>query len=86
MRKSAGTIIRYISASNFPIFFAKVHTCVLSLAATSEESPDMWDVEILQFADFNSKRLSEFLQELTNHCRQYDFHFCPFFDTFFTHF
>lgn len=56
--KAASRIIAYVSASNWPITFAKIKNRILYLTTTQEENPEITDVMLLECASLNCKRLS----------------------------
>ncbi|KAI9476257.1 MAG: hypothetical protein EXX96DRAFT_293488 [Benjaminiella poitrasii] len=64
--KAASRVVAYVSASNWPITFAKIKNRILYLTTTQEENPEMTDAMLLECASLNCKRLSMVLTELCN--------------------
>ncbi|KAL7311910.1 Ras GTPase activating protein ira2 [Mucor circinelloides] len=62
--RAASRVVAYVSASNWPITFAKIKNRILYLTTTQEENPEVTDVMLLECASLNCKRLSMVLTEL----------------------
>lgn len=56
--KAASRIVFYVSASNWPIMFAKIRARLLHLSTTVEENPETADVRLLECSALNSERLA----------------------------
>lgn len=56
--RAASRVVAYVSASNWPITFAKIKNRILYLTTTQEENPEVTDVMLLECASLNCKRLS----------------------------
>jgi hypothetical protein len=56
--KAASRVIAYVSASNWKITFAKIQNRILYLTTTSDETPEVTDIMLLECAALNCKRLS----------------------------
>ncbi|KAF7726129.1 Ras GTPase activating protein ira2 [Apophysomyces ossiformis] len=62
--KAASRIVFYVSASNWPVVFAKIKTRILYLSTTTDENPETADMRLLECCALNAKRLSTVLAEL----------------------
>ncbi|KAI8390971.1 uncharacterized protein BYT42DRAFT_508674 [Radiomyces spectabilis] len=62
--KAASRVVFYVSASNWPITFAKIHTRILYLSSTMDENPETSDMRLLECCALNAKRLSMILSDL----------------------
>lgn len=58
-------IVAYLTASNWPIVFARIRSRIQYLCTTIEESPDITDVRLIEWADLDRTRLGQLLQELS---------------------
>lgn len=67
--RAAALVLSYISASNFATFFARFRARLAAIAASGDENPEMWDIEILQYVNLNQRRLGDILQELSANSR-----------------
>lgn len=56
--KAASRIVFYVSASNWPIMFAKIKARLIHLSTTVEENPETADVRLLECSALNSERLA----------------------------
>ena len=56
--KAASRVVFYVSASNWPIMFAKIKARLLHLSTTLEENPETADVRVLECSALNSERLA----------------------------
>ncbi|KAI8087606.1 uncharacterized protein B0P05DRAFT_584843 [Gilbertella persicaria] len=56
--KVASKIVAYVSASNWPVIFAKIKSRILYLTTTTEEAPEIMDIMLLECSSLNRKRLS----------------------------
>jgi neurofibromin 1 len=64
VHKSAGRILFYVSASNWPIVFQRLKARLMFLAGTNDENADTSDLRLLEWCNLNSKRLSSVIQDL----------------------
>ncbi|KAF8977993.1 Ras GTPase activating protein ira2, partial [Haplosporangium bisporale] len=62
--KTAGRILFYISASNWPIVFARLKARVQHLSTTNDEWPETAELKLLETASLNQRRLGQVLTEL----------------------
>ncbi|KAI8384889.1 uncharacterized protein BYT42DRAFT_563965 [Radiomyces spectabilis] len=61
--KASSRIIFYVSASNWPVVFARIKARLLYLSTTDDEDPDTFDVQLLECCALNARRLSMLLAE-----------------------
>ncbi|KAI9597754.1 hypothetical protein BDF19DRAFT_434347 [Syncephalis fuscata] len=64
IHRAAGRVLFYVSASNWPVVFARLKARIAVLAQTSDENADTGEVRLLEWCNLNSRRLSMVLQEL----------------------
>lgn len=63
--KTAGRILFYISASNWPIVFARLKARVQHLSTTNDEWPETAELKLLETASLNQRRLGQVLTGLS---------------------
>ncbi|KAJ1927924.1 Ras GTPase activating protein ira2 [Tieghemiomyces parasiticus] len=61
----ANRILFYLSASNWPVVFARIKARMMILASSQEELPDVQEIRILEYCHLNTTRLAQVLQELS---------------------
>jgi hypothetical protein len=59
---TAGQIVHHLSASNWPVVFARVRNRIHHLAGSMEEEPDIVDLELVAHAALDRGRLIQILQ------------------------
>ncbi|KAG0224055.1 Ras GTPase activating protein ira2, partial [Actinomortierella wolfii] len=62
--KTAGRVLFYISASNWPIVFARLKARIQHLSTTNDEWPETAELKLLETASLNQRRLGQVLTEL----------------------
>ncbi|KAF9578599.1 Ras GTPase activating protein ira2, partial [Lunasporangiospora selenospora] len=62
--KAAGRVLFYISASNWPIVFARLKMRIQHLSTTYDEWPETAELKLLETASLNQRRLSQVFSEL----------------------
>ncbi|KAG0375555.1 MAG: hypothetical protein J3R72DRAFT_528012 [Linnemannia gamsii] len=62
--KTAGKILFYISASNWPIVFARLKARIQHLSTTNDDWPETAELKLLETASLNQRRLGQVLTEL----------------------
>ncbi|KAG0047826.1 Ras GTPase activating protein ira2 [Gryganskiella cystojenkinii] len=62
--KTAGRILFYISASNWPIVFARLKARIQHLSTTNDDWPETAELKLLETASLNQRRLGQVLTEL----------------------
>lgn len=60
--KYAGLIIRHLSATNWPVVFARIRGRVEILSITSEENPDTIDLQLMNHSAMDRSKLIQVLQ------------------------
>lgn len=59
--KTAGKILFYISASNWPIVFARLKARIQHLSTTNDDWPETAELKLLETASLNQRRLGQVL-------------------------
>lgn len=59
--KTAGRVLFYISASNWPIVFARLKARIQHLTTTNDDWPETAELKLLETASLNQKRLGQVL-------------------------
>jgi hypothetical protein len=59
--KTAGRILFYISASNWPIVFARLKARIQHLSTTNDDWPETAELKLLETASLNQRRLGQVL-------------------------
>ncbi|KAG0221205.1 Ras GTPase activating protein ira2 [Mortierella sp. GBA43] len=62
--KTAGRVLFYISASNWPIVFARLKARIQHLTTTNDDWPETAELKLLETASLNQRRLGQVLTEL----------------------
>ncbi|KAF9431608.1 Ras GTPase activating protein ira2 [Entomortierella beljakovae] len=62
--KVAGRVLFYISASNWPIVFARLKARIQHLTTTNDDWPETAELKLLETASLNQRRLGQVLTEL----------------------
>jgi hypothetical protein len=62
IQKYSSRIVFHLSASNWPIVFARIRNKIHFLAGTSEEVPDMSEIKLVSCSALNKSRLVQVLQ------------------------
>ena len=63
--KTAGRILFYISASNWPIVFARLKARIQHLSTTNDDWPETAELKLLETASLNQRRLGQVLTGMT---------------------
>ncbi|KAK4687682.1 neurofibromin 1, partial [Tremellales sp. Uapishka_1] len=63
--KYTSRIVFYLSASNWTLVLARFKTRISYLTTTAEESPDISDLRLLEWANVDRLRLAQILQEIS---------------------
>ncbi|KAI0230569.1 Ras GTPase activating protein ira2 [Massospora cicadina] len=64
IQHTASQILKYISASNWPIIFQRFRAKITHLTGANEEGVDLGDLRYLEWCNLNERRLSMVFQEL----------------------
>ncbi|KAF7975643.1 hypothetical protein HWV62_9093 [Athelia sp. TMB] len=64
--KYAGLIIRHLSASNWPVVFARIRSKLDTLSITAEENPDTIDLQLMNHSAMDRSKLIQVLQVLSS--------------------
>ncbi|KAG0011185.1 Ras GTPase activating protein ira2, partial [Entomortierella chlamydospora] len=62
--KTAGRVLFYISASNWPIVFSRLKARIQHLTTTNDDWPETAELKLLETASLNQRRLGQVLTEL----------------------
>ena len=62
--KFAGKIVYHLSSSNWPVVFSRIRSKIYALASTSEDDPDIIDLQLLTHCSLDRSRLVQSLQGL----------------------
>ncbi|WVF65508.1 hypothetical protein IAT40_000236 [Kwoniella sp. CBS 6097] len=66
MTKFTSRIIFYLSAANWPLVLSRIKSRVTYLTTTIEDSPDLADLRLLEWANINRNRLTQAMQEISS--------------------
>ncbi|KAL4251095.1 Ras-GAP domain-containing protein [Abortiporus biennis] len=64
--KFSGKIVYHLSATNWPIVFARIRNKIYNLASSTEDDPDVIDLQLLTHCTLDRSRLIQFLTELSS--------------------
>ncbi|KAK8844111.1 hypothetical protein IAR55_006905 [Kwoniella newhampshirensis] len=65
MSKCISRVIYHLSASNWPLLLARVKLRISHLTTTIEESPDVADLRLIEWANLDRTRLGQIVQEIS---------------------
>ncbi|KAI8868758.1 hypothetical protein GQ42DRAFT_36496 [Ramicandelaber brevisporus] len=65
IHESAGWVMVFLSASNWPIVYHRTITRLRTLVTFAEEHPDMSDIRQLEFCNMNAYRLATVINDVT---------------------
>lgn len=63
--KRAARVIFYLSASNWPLVLSRIKARIAHLTTTLEETPELFELRFLEWANVNASRLNQALQEIS---------------------
>jgi neurofibromin 1 len=64
--KYVSRIIFYLSSSNFPLIMGRVKARISYLTTTIEESPDLVELRLIEWANVDRNRLAQLIQEVSS--------------------
>lgn len=65
LTKRVGRVIFYLSASNWPLVLSRIKGRIAHLTTTLEETPELFELRFLEWANVNTSRLNQALQEIS---------------------
>jgi neurofibromin 1 len=66
LTRHLGQIIYYLSSSNWTLVFGRVKSRLVHFTTTIEDAPDLIDLRLFQWSNFNRNRLGQVIQEASN--------------------
>jgi neurofibromin 1 len=66
MTKQTARIVFFLSASNWPLVLSRIKARVAHLTTTLEENPELFELRLLGWANVDSSRLAQVLQEISS--------------------
>lgn len=66
MTKYTARIVFFLTAANWPLVLSRIKARVAHLTTTLEENPELYELRLLEWANVDSSRLAQALQEISS--------------------